>query len=95
MSEIKDILSKMEIDFTPNIKENFFVVNEQLLPGVYILHQDILSPKTAEIIAKTGTKVSVAEGTTSVGSILDTAIYEVRHLATKQMVYVTSGDLYR
>ena len=93
--DIKDILSKMEIDFTPDIKENFFVVNEQLLPGVYILHQDILSPKTAEIIAKTGTKVSVAEGTTSVGSILDIAIYEVRHLATKQMVYVTSGDLYR
>ena len=93
--EIKDILSKMEIDLTPEVKENFFILNEQLLPGVYILHQDILSPKTAEPIAKTGTKVSVAEGTTQAGTILDIPVYEVRHLATKQMVYVTSGDLYR
>ena len=85
----------MEIDFTPEVKENFFILEEQLLPGVYILHQDILSPKTAEPIAKTGTKVSVAEGTTQAGTILDIPVYEVRHLATKQMVYVTSGDLYR
>jgi uroporphyrinogen-III synthase len=54
-----------------------------------------LSPKTAETIAKAGTKVSVAEGTSAVGSMFDTAIYEVRHLATKQMVYVTAGDLHR
>ena len=93
--EIKDILSKMEIDFTSDIKENFFVINEQLLPGVYILHQDIISPNTAEVIAKKGTKVSVAEGTEPVATMLDVAIYNVRHLATKQMVYVTAGDLYR
>ena len=93
--EIKDILSKMEIDFTPEVKENFFILEEQLLPGVYILHRDILSPKTAEAIAKTGTNVSVAEGTKPAGHILDIPIYEVRHLATKQMVYVTAGDLYR
>ncbi len=97
MSEekLKDILSRMDIDFSQDIEESFFVINEQLQPGVYILHQDILSPKTAETIAKTGTKVSVAEGTSAVGSMFNAAIYEVRHLATKQMVYVTAGDLYR
>ena len=93
--EIKEILSKLEIDFTPDIKENFFVLDEELLPGVYVLHQDILSPKTAEPIARAGSKVSVAGGCHASGSILETAIYEVTHLATKQTVFVTAGDLYR
>lgn len=93
--EIKSVLDQMDLDLSVDLEENYFVRNEELLPGVYILNQDILSPKTAEMIARTGTKVTVAEGTKPSGYIFDMPIYEVRHLATKQYVYVTAGDLYR
>lgn len=93
--ELKNVLSQMDLDFTSDIKENFFISDNNLLPGVYILNQDVISPKTAEPIARSGTKISVSEGTAPIGSIFNMPVYEVRHLATKQMVYVTAEDLYR
>ncbi len=93
--ELQDIMSKMEIDFTSDLEENYFIKDNQLFPGVYILNQDVISPKTAELIARSGTKVSVSEGTMPLGYMFEMPIYEVRHLVTKQMVYVTAGDLYR
>ncbi len=93
--ELRDILNKMEIDFSVDMEESFHVKGDSLLPGVYILNQAMLSPKTGDTVAQVHSKVSVAEGTTATSHIMGMSIYEVRHLATKQMVYVTAGDLYR
>ena len=93
--ELHSILDKLEIEIDAELQETFFMSGDQLMPGVYILNQDIMSPATGDAIARTGTKVTVAEGTKPVSSILGESIYEVRHLSTKQMVFVAAGDLHR
>lgn len=66
-----------------------------LLPGVYVLEQDICNPTTGEILHLQGTKVSVPESCAPVDTMYFNHIYEVTHQLTNQKIYVTEGDLRR
>lgn len=69
--------------------------NNTLSPGVFKLAQDIASPLTGEMIARRGTTVLVDEGTKPSGLVLGESIYKIKHVQTKQDIYVSSGDLLR
>lgn len=69
--------------------------NDTLSPGVFKLAQDIASPLTGEMIARRGTAVLVDEGTKPSGLVLGESIYKIKHVQTKQDIYVSSGDLLR
>jgi|TARA_S200002703_G_scaffold104039_1_gene90258 hypothetical protein len=69
--------------------------NDTLSPGVFKLAQDIASPLTGEMIARRGTTVLVDEGTKPSGLVLGESIYKIKHVQTKQDIYVSSGDLLR
>jgi hypothetical protein len=62
---------------------------------VFKLAQDIASPLTGEMIARKGTTVLVDEGTKPSGLVLGESIYKIKHVQTKQDIYVSSGDLLR
>lgn len=66
-----------------------------LAPGVYVLEQDIASPTTGEEIFKSGSKVTVAEGTQATDHVFGEPIFKVHHVSTKSDIFVTSGDLRR
>lgn len=69
--------------------------NDTLSPGVFKLAQDIASPLTGEMIARRGTTVLVDEGTKPSGLVLGESIYKIKHVQTKQDIFVSSGDLLR
>ena len=94
--EIIEILKKMDVDFDDTLFEStWYMIGEQLQPGVYRLENDIPSPKTAEIIALKGTKIQVFEDTIPEGYMIGTPIYKVLHLKTKQEIYVNPGEISR
>ena len=94
--QIKDMLQEyVEFD-AADINESFSVNDSnELLPGIYKLKHDILSPITAESIAEANDKIVAHGNEVSVGSIFGYNVFEVQHSATKQMIFVTSKDLIR
>ena len=94
--EITQVLKKMEVDLDQDLFEStWFMIGEQLQPGVYTLEQDMPSPKTGELIALKGTKVRVFEDTHPIGHMIGVPIYKVLHLKTKQEIYVNPGEIIR
>ena len=94
--QILQVLKKMDIDFDDTLFEStWYMLGEQLQPGVYSLNQDIASPKTGEMIALKGTKVRVFEDTNPTGHMIGVPIYKVLHLKTKQEIYVNPGEIIR
>jgi hypothetical protein len=79
-----------------DINENFVVgMHNELLPGVYKLTNSILSPTTGETIANPGDKVIAHGNEILEGCVFNYNIYSVQHQATKQMIFVSSGDITR
>jgi hypothetical protein len=66
-----------------------------LSPGKYTLVTDIMSPKTAEYIAFSGTEVVAENFMEPVGYVYATPIYEVLHTLTRQVLYISIGDIKR
>ena len=94
--QILKALKKMDIDFDDTLFEStWYMIDEQLQPGVYKLEHDVASPKTGEMIALKGTKVKVFEDTNPVGYMVGVPIYKVLHLKTKQEIYVNPGEIIR
>jgi hypothetical protein len=94
--EIMNILKKMDVDFDdPLFESTWYMIGEQLQPGVYTLNHDTVSPITGEPIALKGTKVRVFEDTNPEGYMIGTPIYKVLHLKTKQEIYVNPGEISR
>ena len=98
-AEIRDIISNVfdDLEETIDLSENsaWFEKNNKLAPGKYKLIQDIVSPKTAEVIAHINNIVSVIDFTKPTGSIFGLNVYQVEHVLTKQKILVTSADLKR
>jgi hypothetical protein len=69
--------------------------SEQLLPGIYTLQNESVSPKTGEVIASKGTNIKVNELLEPIGYSLGTPIYKVYHLKTKQEIFINSGEIIR
>lgn len=98
-AEIRDIISNVfdDLEETIDLSENsaWFEKDNKLAPGKYKLIQDIVSPKTAEVIAHINSIVSVMDFTKPTGSIFGLNVYQVEHVLTKQKILVTSADLKR
>ena len=54
-----------------------------------------MSPKTAEYIAFSGTEVVAEHFMEPIGYVYATPIYEVLHTLTKQVLYISIGDIKR
>jgi len=94
--QILKVLKKMDVDFDDTLFEStWYMIGEQLQPGVYHLDHDAASPKTGEMIALKGTKVRVFEDTNPIGYMVGVPIYKVLHLKTKQEIYVNPGEIIR
>lgn len=96
---IEDILKEMEIDIDTSINESAsswnILANNTLAPGTYTLVNDIMLPSTNEMSARKGTRIIVDEGTAPYGTIFNETVYKVKHVQTKQEVFVTALDLIR
>jgi len=94
--QILKVLKKMDVDFDDTLFEStWYMIGEQLQPGVYHLDHDAASPKTGEMIALKGTKVRVFEDTNPIGYMVGVPIYKVLHLKTKQEIFVNPGEIIR
>jgi len=95
--EIDDLLQEAGIDLERDgqIIESWKQDGDILLPGVYVLEEDIANPQTGEIIHLKGTKVSVPEDCAPTDTLFYTHVYEVNHILTNQSIFVTEGDLRR
>ena len=92
--EIRKVLEEILGDLDESLNESsFYIKNEVLNPGRYKLTAEIASTTTGEIIAHPGDMVQCESHSSPFGRIFDTPIYEVTHLATKQKLYISSGDI--
>lgn len=67
--------------------------NGNLRQGRYTLTENMISPKTGEVIARAGTTVMAKESITPSGSILGANVYAVEHISTRQTIYITTSDI--
>ena len=67
--------------------------NGNLRQGRYTLTENMVSPKTGEVIARAGTTVMAKEATSPSGSILGANVYAVEHISTRQTIYITTSDI--
>ena len=92
--EIRKVLEEILGDLDESLNESsFYIKNEVLNPGRYKLTAEMASTTTGEIIANPGDMVQCKSHSSPFGRIFDTPIYEVTHLATKQKLYISSGDI--
>lgn len=99
MSEekIEEILDKaLEGNLDNNLEESTWFIKEGYLnPGVYILTKDIVSMNTGEPIALKNSKVQVDNFTSPYATAFGHSLYEVKHVLTKQNLYITNEDIKR
>jgi len=67
--------------------------SSNLRQGRYTLTENIVSPKTGEIVAKAGTTVMAKESVSPSGSMVGANVYAVEHISTRQTVYITTSDI--
>ena len=93
--EILHLMNSLyHIDDTRSLAESWFIGEDSILSeGQYTLVNDIASPITGEVIAQAGTTITVAEQCKPVSYFLGFNIYEVKHIRTNQLIFVTSRDL--
>ena len=92
--EIREVLEEILDDLDESLDESvFFIKDEVINPGKYILTSEMASNKTGEIIAFPGQEVVVTTHSKPISYIFNTGIYEVTHLLTNQKLYISSGDI--
>ena len=94
---IKTLEKALDTTFTKEINENYWYQDEEarLMPGNYILTEDIASPMTGEVIAFKNEKVLVEDFKSPIGSISNINIYKVLHNKTRQEIYISNRDIKR
>ena len=99
MSEeaLLNVLKKMEVDFDDTLFESTWYMSENnvLMPGIYTLMNDIISPKTGEILPFNNSKVVVHENCMPVGDCIGSPIYKVRHIKSGMDIYINPGEISR
>ena len=99
MSEAKiaEVLDKaLEGNLEDPITESTWFIKEGYLnPGVYTLTKDIVSYTTGEPIALKNSKVIVEDFTVPHSKFWNSSIYEVKHVLTKQNLYISNEDIKR
>ena len=94
---LKTLEKALDTTFTKEINENYWYQDEEarLMPGNYILTEDIASPMTGEVIAFKNEKILVEDFKSPIGSISNINIYRVLHNKTKQDIYISNRDIKR
>lgn len=96
--QIKKTLEKfLEEPIEEEITENtwFQSTEDKLMPGTYILVNNILSPITGEEIAFANEKIIAEDFVYPSGSVFNINIYKVKHPKTKQDIYISTRDITR
>jgi hypothetical protein len=94
---LKTLEKALDTTFTKEINENYWYQDEEarLMPGNYILTEDIASPMTGEVIAFKNEKILVEDFKSPIGSISNINIYRVLHNKTRQEIYISNRDIKR
>ena len=94
---LKTLEKALDTTFTKEINENYWYQDEEarLMPGNYILTEDIASPMTGEVIAFKNEKILVEDFKSPIGSISNINIYRVLHNKTRQEIYISNRDISR
>ena len=94
---LKTLEKALDTTFTKEINENYWYQDDEarLMPGNYVLTEDMASPVTGEVIAFKNEKILVEDFKSPIGSISNINIYKVLHNKTKQEIYITNRDIKR
>jgi len=99
MSEdkIKEILDKaLDEPFSGELEESaWFIKENRLMKGKYMLINDIALAETADVIARARSKVLVDEHIDPIGTFSGINIYEVVHIPTGKNIFITNQDIQR
>lgn len=94
--EMEKALEEADIEMIDSINESIYLTDfEELKPGTYILQNDAGHWETGQPIFKKGTKVRVEDFTVPVDKIFNINIFEAKHLATGQKIYISQYDIER
>jgi len=94
---LKTLEKALDTTFSKEINENYWYQDEEarLMPGNYILTEDMASPVTGEVIAFKNEKILVEDFKSPIGSISNINIYRVLHNKTQQEIYISNRDIKR
>ena len=94
---LKTLEKALDTTFTKEINENYWYQDEEarLMPGNYILTEDMASADTGEVIAFKNEKILVEDFKSPIGSISNINIYRVLHNKTQQEIYISNRDIKR
>ena len=94
---LKTLEKALDTPFENEINENYWYQDTEarLMPGNYVLTEDIASPNTGELIAKRNERVIVDDFKSPIGSISNINIYRVKHSKTNQDIYISNRDISR
>ena len=95
--QLHDIFDKADIDYQEDLSESTIYTTdfEELKPGTYTLKNIIGHSITGEEIFQKGTKIRVEDFTIPVGKVFDINIFEGKHIATGQDIYISEYDIER
>ena len=94
---LKTLENALDTQFEEELSENYWYQDTEarLMPGNYILTENIASPITGDIIGFKNEKVIVEDFKSPIGSISNINIYRVLHNKTKQEIYISNRDIKR
>ena len=94
---LKTLEKALDVEITNDLNENYWYQDEEarLMPGNYVLTEDMASPVTGEVIAFKNEKILVEDFKSPIGSISNINIYKVLHNKTKQEIYISNRDIKR
>ena len=94
---LKTLEKALDTPFENELNENYWYqdIEARLMPGNYVLTEDIASPNTGELIAKRNERVIVDDFKSPIGSISNINIYRVKHSKTNQDIYISNRDISR
>jgi hypothetical protein len=94
---LKTLEKALDTTFENELNENYWYQDEEarLMPGNYVLTEDIASPITGELIAKYNERIIVDDFKSPIGSISNINIYRVKHSKTNQDIYISNRDISR
>lgn len=97
--QLRKIMDKVETEFdwdNLQLEEStwFQSIDGKLNPGSYVLVNDIASPLTGELIAKSNSRIKVEEQLEPCDTFLGSPIYKVKH-QTGQHIFITNQDITR
>jgi hypothetical protein len=94
---LRSLEKALDMPIEDELNENYWYQDQEsrLMPGNYVLTEDMASSTTGEIIARINEKVIVDDFKTPIGCVSNINIYKVLHSKTKQEIYVSNRDIKR